>query len=84
MTWRAIGSAVVGVLLVLLALVLAFWRPQVSRALVELDPMWLGITSWAGLRFVGWAALAGGAWLLAAAWQQWRGEPDEQPTTSPA
>jgi hypothetical protein len=68
-TGRVAGAVVAGVLLIPLAVVLAFWRPQQGQWGHDL----LGVLTWGGLRFVEWAALAGGTWLLAWAWQSWRG-----------
>jgi hypothetical protein len=59
------------VLLVALALVLAYWRPQQGQLGHDL----LGVLTWGGLRFVAWAAVAGGTWLLAWAWQSGRADP---------
>lgn len=80
---RTVGPGVVGALLLLVAIGLAFLRPQIGRALAELDPGWLTITSWAGLNLVAWAALAGGAWLVGVAWQRWR-RAEPEPDSSQA
>lgn len=76
---RAVGAGVGGVVLVLLAIAMAFWRPDTNRAVLGLENVLLQITSWSGLRLVAWAALAGGTWLLAVAWRTWRGEVDDEP-----
>lgn len=63
------GLGAGGVLLVLLALVLAYWRPQQGQWGHDL----LGFLTWGGVRLVSWGAVAGGAWLLVLAAQSWRG-----------
>lgn len=68
MTAGVVGAGAGGVVLVLVALVLAYWRPQQGQWGHDL----LGFLTWGGVRLVSWGAVAGGAWLLAWAWQAWR------------